>query len=213
MSFSGHIAIEGPIGVGKTTLAKIIAERLDGKPVLEMAEENPFLPDFYKDRKTYAFQTQIFFLMSRYSQQEKLYNQDLFLKCTVSDYFFAKDKIFARLNLSEHELVLYNQICKALEKNIRYPDLVIYLTGEIDTLLYRIKKRDRDFEKNFDKDYLTKLCEAYSNYFFYYNESPLLVVNSDNIDIPNNSEKIDYIIDKIISCPQNTEYINFDNII
>ena len=211
MAISGYIAIDGPIGVGKTTLASRLANLFNGRLVEELAEENPFLSEFYKDRDRYAFQTQIFFLMSRYAQQEQLFSQDLFSKCTIADYMFAKDRIFAKLNLSENEMALYDRVASALEKNVSNPDLVIYLTASVDSLVDRIKKRGRAYEKSFDRDYLTYLCEVYSNYFFHYDKSPLLVIKTDNVDLSIDNEKIEYLAEKISSQPTDTEYISFDS--
>lgn len=212
MSLGGYIAVEGPIGVGKTTLSEMLARRFNGRHVMELAEDNPFLPDFYKNRSRYAFHTQIFFLMSRFRQQEEFTTYDLFSESVVSDYLFAKDRIFARINLSDRELALYDRVATVLENNITWPDLVIYLTASIDVLMDRIRRRNRSFEKGFDKAYLEQLCESYSNYFFYYNRTPLLVVKTDNFDFRLDDAKFDYLVDKIISRPQSTEYISFDGL-
>lgn len=211
MATGGYIAIEGPIGVGKTTLAQQLAAHFNGRLIVELAEENPFLPDFYKNRERYAFHTQIFFLMSRFKQQEEFLHYDLFTETVVSDYLFAKDRIFARINLSPRELALYDRMANVLEEHIVRPDLVIYLTASVDTLLGRIKKRNRSYEKGFDRNYLDELCESYSNYFFYYNKTPLLVVKTDSSDFKKEKEKFDYLVEKIISKPLATEYISFDN--
>jgi deoxyguanosine kinase len=208
----GYIAIEGPIGVGKTTLSEQLTEYFKGRLILELAEENPFLPDFYKHRERYAFHTQIFFLMSRFRQQEEFASYDLFSETAVSDYLFAKDRIFARINLSERELALYDRIANVLEEHIIWPDLVIYLTASVDILLERINKRNRSFEKGFDRAYLEELCESYSNFFFYYNRTPLLVVKTDKYDFRKDKDKFLYLIEKIISKPTGTEYISFDNL-
>jgi deoxyguanosine kinase len=212
MSQGGYIAVEGPIGVGKTTLSEMLARRFNGRHILELAEDNPFLPDFYKNRTRYAFHTQIFFLMSRFKQQEEFTTYDLFSESVVSDYLFAKDRIFARINLSDRELALYDRVATVLENNITWPDLVIYLTASIDVLMDRIRKRSRSFEKGFDKAYLQQLCESYSNYFFYYNRTPLLVVKTDNFDFRLDDAKFDYLVDKILSRPLSTEYISFDGL-
>ncbi len=209
MPYSGYIAIEGPIGVGKTTLAEHLTEHFRGRLILELAEENPFLPDFYKNRDRFAFHTQIFFLMSRYRQQEEFFEYDLFSETVISDYLFAKDRIFASLNLSDREFALYDRVAGALEKNIVWPDLVIYLTASLDNLVARIKKRNRSFEKGFDRDYLLQLCESYSDYFFYYNRTPLLVVKTDDFDVRRDADKFNYLVEKIISKPNGTEYISW----
>lgn len=209
---AGYIAIEGPIGAGKTTLAEMLSRHFNGRLILELAEENPFLPDFYKSRERYAFHTQIFFLMSRFRQQEEFTGYDLFSESVISDYLFAKDRVFARINLSERELALYDRVATVLEQNIVWPDLVIYLTASLETLLKRIKKRDRAFERSFDTGYLESLCESYSDYFFHYSHTPLLVVKTDNVDFSKNRDRFDYLIEKILSRPSGTEYISFDSI-
>jgi deoxyguanosine kinase len=211
MAYNGYIAVEGPIGVGKTTLAERLTQHFGGRLILELAEENPFLPDFYRSRERFAFHTQIFFLMSRYRQQEEFFEYDLFSETVISDYLFAKDRIFASLNLASREFALYDRVAGALEKNIVWPDLVIYLTASLDNLLVRIKERNRIFEKGFDKDYLKQLCEAYSDYFFYYNRTPLLVVKTDDFDIRRDGDKFDYLVEKIISKPDGTEYISWSD--
>jgi deoxyguanosine kinase len=213
MISGGYIAVEGPIGVGKTTLAQQLSEHFKGRLILELAEDNPFLPDFYKNRERFAFHTQVFFLMSRFRQQEEFSTYDLFTETVVSDYLFAKDRIFASLNLSERELALYDRVTTVLEQNIVWPDLVIYLTASLDVLMGRIKERNRNFEKAFDKDYLAQLCDAYSNFFFYYNHTPLLVVKTDSFDFRRDDDKFAYLVEKIMSKPTGTEYISFDSLI
>ncbi|HEX8825267.1 MAG TPA: deoxynucleoside kinase, partial [Archangium sp.] len=142
-----YIVVEGPIGVGKTSLSNILAERFGARRIFERFEENPFLANFYEDRQKYAFQTQLFFLLSRFRQQEELVQQDLFNSVTVSDYLFAKDRIFACLTLDSHELALYDRVFEALSPRVNRPDLVIFLKARLDVLLYRIKKRGREFER------------------------------------------------------------------
>jgi len=178
-----YIAVEGPIGVGKTTLANLLAEEFKGRLVLEEAEENPFLPNFYKDSKRFGFQTQVFFLLSRFRQQKDLIQQDLFKQTTVSDYIFAKDRIFAQLNLSSDELYLYENLFAALDAKIPKPDLVIFLQASVDALRQRIKKRGIRYEKHISGDYIEDLCRAYNHFFFQYNDTPLLTVNCTEIDI------------------------------
>ena len=150
MKTSYHVAIEGCIGVGKTSLAKLLTERLEAKLVLEEFEDNPFLPDFYQNPERYAFQTQLFFLLSRYRQQIDLQQTDLFYKCVVSDYIFAKDRLFATLNLSEKEISLYDSVASLLEKNITFPNLVIFLQSDTDRLMENIRQRGRNYEKQMD---------------------------------------------------------------
>jgi deoxyguanosine kinase len=181
-----YIAVEGPIGVGKTSLSNLLAEKLSARRILETAEENPFLANFYRDRKKYAFQTQIFFLLSRYRQQQELWQQDLFRQVTVSDYLFAKDRIFATLNLESDEMALYERVFEALGTRVLKPDLVIYLQARREVLVQRIKKRAREFERRFDADYLEQVSSAYNEFFFHYAETPLLVINTSEIDFVNN---------------------------
>lgn len=186
MSELRYIAIEGVIGAGKSSLAQLLADKLKASLILEEFEENPFLQKFYDDRGRYAFQTQMFFLINRYKQQQQLKQQDLFSSITVSDYIFDKDKIFAYLNLSKEELKLYEAIFPLLERDIPKPDLVIFLQASIDRLIFNIKKRGRSFEKNLTRQYLVELSEAYNNFFFKYSNTPLLIVNTSDIDFVNN---------------------------
>ena len=181
-----YIVVEGPIGVGKTSLSNILAGRLSARRVFEIVEENPFLANFYSDRQKYAFQTQIFFLLSRFKQQQELFQPDLFHSVTVSDYLFAKDRIFACLTLDSHELALYERVFEALAPRVTRPDLVIFLKARLDVLLYRIRKRGREFERQFDVGYLEELVHAYNEFFSHYTETPLLVVDTSDIDFVNN---------------------------
>lgn len=189
-----YIVVEGPIGVGKSSLTNILAERYRARRVMEVVEENPFLSSFYEDREKYAFQTQMFFLLSRFKQQQALFQQDLFNTVTVSDYLFAKDRIFAHLTLDPNELSLYERVFEELGPRVTRPDLVIYLQARIDVLLGRIKKRGREFERKFDPTYLEDLCTAYNEFFFHYNETPLLVVNTSDIDFVNNPTDLEALL-------------------
>ncbi|GMU60956.1 MAG: hypothetical protein AMXMBFR34_27190 [Myxococcaceae bacterium] len=189
-----YIVVEGPIGVGKSSLTNILAERLQARRVMEVVEENPFLASFYTDRNKYAFQTQMFFLLSRFKQQQELFQQDLFAAVTVSDYLFAKDRIFAALTLDPNELSLYERVFDEIGPRVTKPDLVIYLQARLDVLLGRIKKRAREFERRFDADYLEALCRAYNDFFFHYVDTPLLVVNTSEIDFVNNPEDLENLL-------------------
>jgi deoxyadenosine/deoxycytidine kinase len=189
-----YIAVEGPIGVGKTTLAHILGERLGGRVVLEAVEENPFLASFYADRKKHAFQAQLFFLLSRFQQQQALFQQDLFSQATVADYLFAKDRIFAALTLDPAELALYQQVYDLLGPRTVRPDLVVYLQARTDVLVQRIKKRGRDFERSIDPGYLDQLAKAYSDFFFHYEDSPLLVVNTSDIDLEGSEQDLEALL-------------------
>jgi len=176
------IVIEGPIGVGKTSLAKLLSGDLNAELLMEDVEENPFLHKFYRDTQKWAFQTQLFFLLSRSRQLETLTQQSLFSQVTLTDYFLPKDRIFAYMNLTEEELVLYEQIYKLLNMTAPKPDLVVFLQANTEALLRRINHRGRDYEKALHPEYLSGLNEAYNHFFFYYEESPLLVIQTDDID-------------------------------
>lgn len=194
MERSRYIVVEGPIGVGKTTLTKLLAQRFGGRTVFEVVEENPFLPLFYQDRDKHAFQTQLFFLLSRFKQQQELFQQDLFNQVTVSDYLFAKDRIFAALTLNGAEMALYDRVFDSLRPRVVRPDLVIYLQARLDVLLGRIKKRGRPFEQAFDADYLARLSSTYNDFFFHYDETPLLVINSSDVDLASNEADQEAIV-------------------
>jgi deoxyadenosine/deoxycytidine kinase len=189
-----HIAIEGPIGVGKTSLAEILAKKLNARLILEGAEENPFISSFYKDVKKYAFQTQMFFLLSRFRQQQEAAQNDLFQQVTVSDYVFAKDRIFANLTLDDNELKLYEQMHSLLRGRILKPDFVIYLQASTDVLMRRIAMRGRKFESPITSEYLSEINQAYNYYFFHYNETPLMVVNTSEIDFVHRDADLDDLL-------------------
>ena len=191
------IAIEGVIGAGKTSLARKLKERLGSELIFEQFEANPFLESFYSDRKRYAFQTQMFFLINRFKQQQELNQENLFTEFLVCDYVFEKDKIFAYLNLNGEELKLYESIFPLLSRNLRKPDLVIYLQSGVDRLMYNIKKRSRKIERNLTRSYIEELSEAYNHFFFRYTSTPLLIVNSTDIDFVNSEEDFDELFKQI----------------
>ncbi len=201
-----YIVTEGPIGVGKTSLTTLIADELKAHLLLERAEDNPFLSDFYRDPARYRFQTQMFFLLSRFSQQREMTQPDLFTRITISDYLFDKDRIFAYLNLDEHELALYEQFYRILEPKILKPDLVIFLQADTDTLLRRIKLRARAFEKEINHEYIAAVNEAYNQFFFRYSDTPLLVINTSEIDFVYRREDLDDLLKQILSMKQGTQY-------
>jgi len=203
-----HIAIEGTIGVGKTSLAKILSSELNSKLILEKFEENPFLTDFYKEKSRFAFQTQLFFLLSRYRQQIEFQQIDIFTKSIISDYMFMKDRIFAALNLNEKEMQLYDNVAMILEKNIIYPDLIIFLQSDSERLMNNIKLRGRDFESNMDWNYIDALNRIYNEYFFRYDKSPLLIINTNDIDFVNDSNDLIEIIDVLKKPITGTKYFN-----
>ena len=192
-----YIAIEGVIGAGKSSLAQKLSTKLGSSLIMEQFEENPFLEKFYDDRDRYAFQTQMFFLINRYKQQQQLNQRELFSKYVVSDYIFEKDKIFAYLNLSGEELKLYESIFPLLERDIPKPDLVIFLQSSTDRLMNNIKLRGRKFERNLTRAYLAELSEAYNNFFFKYNNTPLLIVNTSDIDFINREEDFNELYEQI----------------
>lgn len=177
-----YIAVEGPIGVGKSSLVKILSQDYDAKPVFENPDKNPFITSFYEDPARYAFQTQIFFLLSRYRQQMELKQQDLFEQKVVCDYLFAKDMIFANINLTDDELALYSQVYKLLDQKLPKPDVVIFMQANPDVLMKRVKMRRKTYENNISSDYVLRLSQAYSQYFFQYQETPLLIVNTSGLD-------------------------------
>lgn len=206
MEDAQYIALEGPIGVGKSSLAILLAKELGGRTMLEPVDENPFLVNFYGDMKKHAFQTQLFFLLSRYQQQQELNQRELFGQSIVSDYLFAKDRIFAYLNLDENELGLYEQVFRLLDSRLPKPDLVVYLQASSEVLLERIEKRNHDYERRIDKEYLENLVEAYNKYFFYYMETPLLVVNTTEIDFVENPEDLLNLVKEIKSAKGGTQH-------
>ncbi|MBI2455999.1 MAG: deoxynucleoside kinase [candidate division NC10 bacterium] len=192
-----YIVVEGPIGVGKTSLVDLLSERLGARKLLEVAEDNPILPNFYKDSRRYAFQTQLWFLLNRFRQQQELGQFDLFRQILVADYLFAKDKIFAYLTLEDHELALYERVHALLQVQVPTPDLVIFLQATTDALLQRIAIRGKGYEREIGRKYLDDLNAAYTHFFFHYTASPLLVVNTSDIDFVNRREDFEDLIEKI----------------
>jgi deoxyadenosine/deoxycytidine kinase len=206
-----YIAIEGVIGAGKSSLANLLASKLGANLVLEEFELNPFLEKFYDDRKRYAFQTQMFFLINRFKQQQQIMQPNLFLNYIVSDYIFDKDRIFAYLNLSGEELKLYETIFPLLERDIQKPDLVIFLQSSTERLLQNIKIRDRKIEKSLSISYLDELSNAYNSFFFKYNKTPLLIVNTSEFDFVNNKDHFDELYNQIFRADRGfIEYFNPD---
>ena len=208
LNYPYYIAIEGSIGVGKTSLANILSEKLNARLVLEEFEENPFLKEFYKNPDRYAFQTQLFFLLSRYRQQLELKQTDIFSKKIIADYMFVKDRLFASLNLNDKELSLYNSLANLLEKNLSYPDLVIFLQSGTDRLLSNISQRGRVYEQDIDWEYLNSLNQIYNEYFFRYDKSPLLIINTNDIDFVNNDSDLEQIMEFIRTPGDGTRYFN-----
>ena len=192
-----HIAIEGVIGAGKTSLASLVGERLSAKLVLEQFEENPFLSKFYEDQDRYAFQTQMFFLLSRFKQQQELHQADLFHRFLITDYIFEKDKIFAYLNLEDDELKLYENVMSAIEHSVPTADLVVYIQCNVGRLMSNIRARGRDIERNMSEQYIRDLNEAYNYFFFRYKASPLLIVNASQIDFVHNPQHLEDLLFEI----------------
>ena len=206
MERAKYIVVEGPIGVGKTSLVHMLADRFEARTVLEKYEKNAFLENFYKNRQRYAFQTQLFFLLSRYQQQSEIVQIDLFKKSVISDYLFAKDKMFAQINLNENEMLLYDQIYNLLNSKIPKPDLVIFLQAEVGILLQRIQNRNHNYEKGLTAEYLKELVKAYNDFFFYYNETPLLIINTTEIDFVNRPDDFENLVKEILQSKRGTQY-------
>jgi deoxyguanosine kinase len=206
MAKAKYIVVEGPIGVGKSSLAKILANEFQARTIFERIEDNPFLPKFYKSRETFAFQNQTFFLLNRYQQQMELAQHDLFNQNVVADYLFAKDQIFATLTLSAEELNLYQQIYALLNTRVPKPDLVVYLQARPEVLYKRVKKRDKKYERSVTFEYLTEVAQAYSQYFFHYDETPLLVVNTSEIDFVASSKDLADLIKEINHMGSGTQH-------
>jgi len=200
-----HIAVDGPIGVGKTTLVEMLARRFEGVKILEDVT-NPFLPAFYEDRPGAAFQTELYFLLSRYKQQQDIAQRELFKRLLVADYTFPKNRIFAYLNLSDDELMLFDKLYTLLEPQLAVPDLVIYLTADIQTCMQRIGKRDREFERGMSEEYMSELIDAYNHYYHYYNRSPLLVVDTRHMNFVEREEDFEDLIRQLAHPPKGTQY-------
>jgi deoxyadenosine/deoxycytidine kinase len=191
-----YLAIEGPIGVGKTTLARLLAKKLSATLLLEDIH-NPFLSEFYAGRKGAAFQCQLFFLLTRYQQQQQLVQRSLFDSRIVADYIPKKDRIFAHMNLSDPELVLYEKLWALLMEPLPRPDAVIYLQATTETLAKRIRSRSRDYEKRVSDEYIDQLNKAYNFFFFHYQETPLLIVNTNDVDFERSAEELDHLLEQV----------------
>lgn len=206
MKRRGYIALEGPIGVGKTTLAQVLARELNARLLLEDADNNPFLERFYEDPEKYAFPVQLYFLLTRYNQQRELLQQDLFAQATIADYLFAKDRIFANLNLAPDELVLYEQVYRLIDAKMARPDLVVYLAARTEVLAERLRRRNRDFERDISYQYLERVSTAYRDFFFYYDEAPLLVVDTSEIDFVSDPGDLADLIREIDNAGQGIQH-------
>ena len=201
-----YIVIEGPLGVGKTSLAQMLAEKMNGQTLMEDVEENPFLVNFYQDPAKYGFQTQIFFLLRRYKQAQAIGQMDLFNRVVISDYLFDKDRIFAQVNLDDHVFWLYEQLFQILRKRLTPPDLVLFLQANTDVLMERIKKRNRKYERSINFKYLEKVNRAFNDFFFHYSDCPLLVVNASEIDFVHVPEDFENLVDQVKKMKSGIQY-------
>ena len=202
------IAVEGAIGAGKTSLVNLLEQQYGARVILEENDSNPFIAKFYEDQETYSFQTQIFFLLSRYNQYMELAQRDLFNSVVVIDYLFQRDKIFAQLNLEDHEYRLYEQIYNLIGAKAPKPDLVIFLQASTEVLLERVSKRGREYESFMDPNYLDSVNKAFNNFFFYYSDTPLLVINTNEIDFVEKKCDLEELINKVNSHKIGREYYN-----
>lgn len=205
-----YIVIEGPIGSGKTTLAKQIASRFSVNLLLENAEANPFLSRFYQDVPRYALPTQLFFLFQRAEQIRDLAQRDLFGSATVADFFLEKDPLFARLNLKDEEFALYRQIYQHMQLQTTPPDLVIYLQTPADALLERVGQRNIGYERNITHDYLKRLADAYSDFFHTYDAAPVLIVNNEKLDFCRNEPALQLLLERVGAIRGQREYFHPD---
>lgn len=203
-----YIVIEGPIGSGKTTLARKFAERFKVNLLLENAEANPFLPKFYMDAQRYALPTQLFFLFQRSGQIRELTQRDLFSEATIADFFLEKDPIFARMNLNDEEFALYRQIYQHLQLQATKPDLVIYLQTPVEALVERVNQRNVSYEQGIPREYLLRLANAYSDFFHQYDASPLLIVNNEKLNTAENDAALDILIARIMQIRGRREFFN-----
>jgi deoxyadenosine/deoxycytidine kinase len=203
-----YVVVEGPIGVGKTSLARRLSERFQSGLMLEDADANPFLPRFYQDAERYALQTQLFFLFQRASQVRDLKQTELFGQTTVADFLLDKDQLFARLNLNDEEYGLYQQIYAHLRPQTPPPDLVIYLQAPVESLIERIRRRGVSYESPITEDYLARLAESYSRYFYQYDASPLLIVNSENLNFADQPQDFELLLERIGQMRGGREYFN-----
>ncbi len=201
-----HIAIEGAIGVGKTTLARKLADKLGSGTFFEQVDDNPFIELFYQDPTRHALSVQLSFLFSRLKQWQSLHQQELFSQGVVSDYLFAKDHIFATVTLSDEELALYDQVSRLIQIDLHRPDLVIYLQSTPNVIMERIRRRNRSMERDLKMEYLQQIINAYDQYFFHYQEAPLLIVQTDRMNFADSEDAVDTLIERIGNMTSQTEF-------
>jgi len=206
-----YVAVEGPIGVGKTSLAHRLAQHLGSATLLEKPGENPFLARFYQDPPRYALATQLFFLFQRGNEVRDLAQMDMFRETTVSDFLFEKDPLFARLNLNEEEFALYQQIYKSLQLQAPVPDLVIYLQAAPETLVERVQRRAQPYENGISESYLQRLSQSYSEFFYHYDAAPVLMVNSEHLNFADNDEDFNLLLKRIEDMRGPREYFSMGN--
>jgi deoxyadenosine/deoxycytidine kinase len=203
-----HVVVEGPIGAGKTSLARKLATRLDAELILENADENPFLPRFYEDRRRYALPVQLFFLVARVEQARKLIQGELFSPARVADFMLEKDLLFAKFSLDEAEFRLYRQLYDGMKPQTAAPDLVIYLQAKPTALMERVKRRGRSYERQISEAYLTDLSNAYSEFFYHYDAAPLLIVNTENLNFADKEADFELLLQHIHDMRGAREFFN-----
>jgi len=203
-----YIVVEGPIGAGKTSLARQLAEHVDAELLLEQPEDNPFLPRFYGDMARFALPTQLTFLFQRADQLRGMAQLDMFRKPTVSDFLLDKDPLFARLNLADEEYALYEKVYQHLKPQTATPDLVVYLQAPVDTLVARVRSRGVDFEQAIPDEYLARLADAYSRFFYQYDEAPLLIINSERLNFVDNPAHLRMLLARIAGMRSRREFFN-----
>ena len=203
-----YIVVEGPIGVGKTSLARRLAARLSADVLLEQPAENPFLARFYQDMPRYALPTQLFFLFQRLRQIEPLAQADLFARATVSDFLLDKDPLVARITLSGDVLTLYRRIFEALRPQSPAPDLVVYLQAQPGTLIERVRRRGVDFERSISEEYLALLAESYSRFFYHYTDAPVLIINSENLNFAARDDDLELLVERMRGMRSRREFFN-----